>query len=272
MRFLVSFSMSGVRGGEISLALFDEEFNVITYMAENETMTDGNQGTTIVNDKIYTVCLNKLYEMNMNFKILRVKKYEFSGAHGICYDDGLLYIVMTFSNKVIAVDINTLNIVEEYSIDHDDREERGDNGPHINSIYVDKCSRIITVHNHNNEGYAYNVTNDAGVYTIARGLTQPHDLKLVPNGYVVNNSRQHQFLYCGVPIETSYSIECPGYTRGLGITKNNFYVGCTDRDTLIKQVVRIDRNMKMITGTFELPNDVDQLLFCPEIYSIVPCE
>jgi hypothetical protein len=264
-KFLVSLSKSGSREGNISLIYLDSNFQITNCLSDS-VFTDGNQGTTIVKDKIYTLGLDTLYELDLRFFFLRQHKFKYSGAHGLWHHDNKLYCVLTFSRKVCVVDIKTFEEIPELEYTHTDfiPDEEGE---HINSFFVDDHNMVITVHGHDKEGYAYTVQPDGKKFVIIRNLHQPHNCYLINDGLVVCESKLAQFICKRQPLENSFRTDCNAYTRGVCWDDNYFYVGNTDRKSTVKSIIMIDKISGILEKSFTL-NSLEGRC-CPEVYSVI---
>ena len=273
-KFLVSFSLSGIRIPGISLAMFDGAWNLHNCYKNSNKMKEGNQGTVVVDEKIYTISNNVLFELDLGYNILREKTLDnYTLGHGMKYNDGKLYIVMCSHAVVLVVDIKTFNIVE--LIQHDSYSTHKE--AHVNSVDVYDDATAITVHNLNRAGYGYIITPNGSRYNVGGELNQPHDLtfsRFHSDTFFVNNSLDSEVKRISVPIEYSWTLKVKGYTRGLlELNKNTLIIGSTERSKspgCRKRIYVLNSDTGRILREIELPDMIGRPkeVLSPEINSI----
>lgn len=270
-KFIITCTLSHVRTGGGSLFLADENLNFLKQCKYD--FPEGLQGAVLVGDYIYVLggdslskpYNDKIYVIDKNtFEVLDLRDELGYGAHGLWHHDGLLYGVFSEQCQVLVFDVKDLKVLGK--IVH--KSNRGIYS-HVNSIYVDDDLTAITVHNTNNEGYVYAVGDYTGNrFPIVRNLSQPHDFRLIDNGYIVCNSAKKELIVGCCPIENSYKIQCFSYTRGVTEDKEFFYVGCSNREGSIG-VAKISKLEKRFVEEYILAREFEGIEVCSELYSII---
>lgn len=244
----------------IMMRIYDLQFNVIKEI-ENicSSKNEGIQGACFVDGFIYGVSVNKVVKFDLDLNVIKETEILGDWGHDIHYNNNLLYCVFSRSSRIVVLDLN-LNKVGEYY----HKDPRGDVNSHINSIVLDEYDNYyITAHNYNDEGYVYKKSK-YNKFPVVRNLSQPHDYRIVKDGYVVCNSKKSSFIYSGVCIEKSWEVALDGFTRGVGVVDDGYYVGVSKRREY-NRIYKINLNGDIVENRLFENKSTNA-----EIYSILP--